>query len=187
MSADIPTNEPDALRAGDTWKWTRSLDDYPASSGWTLKYRAKNASTGFEIVASASGADHAVSVAASTTANITAGSYTWIAWVEGGTSEKYEVDSGTWTVKPDYRAGLATVALDDRSHARKALAAIEAFIESNDLSAAQFNLGDRQIKNIPIPELIKLRQRYLQEVATEDAKAALARGEGVGKRIQFRM
>jgi len=186
MAADIPTNEPTALRAGDTWKWTRSLADWPAPA-WVLKYRAKNAATGFEIVASASGTDHAVTVAAATTASIAAGDYSWIAWVEGGTSEKYTVDTGTWTVQAEYRTGLATVALDDRSHARKVLDAIEGWLEGNDLTAAEFTLGERRIKNIPIPELIKLRQRYLQEVAVEDQKAAIAKGEGVGRRIQFRM
>lgn len=185
MAADIPTNEPSILRAGDTWKWTRSLPDWPASA-WTLKYRAKNAAGGFEITAAASGDDFAVTVAAATTAAYAAGDYSWIAWVEAG-SEKFTVESGTWTVQPEYRAGLATVALDDRSHARKALAAIEGWIEGNDLTAAEFTLGDRRIKNIPIPELIKLRQRYLQEVAAEDAAAALARGEGSGRRIQIRL
>jgi len=186
MPADIPENEPTALRAGDTWKWTRSLADWPATS-WTLKYRAKNAAGGFEIVAAASGDDHAVTVAAATTAATAAGDYTWIAWVEGGSSEKYSVDSGTWTVQAEYRAGLASVALDDRGHARKVLDAIEGWLEGNDLAAAEFTLGDRRIKNIPIPELLKLRQRYLQEVSTEDARAALERGEGVGRRIQFRI
>lgn len=185
MASDIPTNEPTALRAGDTWKWTRSLPDWPAST-WTLKYRAKNAAGGFEITAAASGDDFAVTVAAATTAGYAAGDYTWIAWVEAGT-EKFTVDSGAWTVQAEYRTGLATVALDDRSHARKVLDAIEGWLEGNDLAAAEFTLGDRRIKNIPIQELLKLRQRYLQEIATEDARAALQKGEGIGKRIQFRI
>lgn len=185
MPAEIPTNEPAVLRAGDTWKWTRSLADWPASA-WTLKYRAKNAAGGFEITATASGDDFSVAVAAATTAAYAAGDYSWIAWVEAG-AEKFTVDSGTWTVQAEYRTGLATVALDDRSHARKVLDAIEAFIEGNDLQAAAVVIGERQIRNIPIPELLKLRQRYLQEVAVEDQKAAIARGEGIGRRIQFRM
>lgn len=185
MAADIPANEPSTLRAGDTWKWTRSLPDWPAST-WTLKYRAKNAAGGFEITAAASGDDFAVTVAAATTAAYAAGAYTWIAWVEAG-AEKFTVDTGTWEVQAEYRSGLASVALDDRSHARKALDAIEGWIEGNDLSAAEFSLGDRRIKNIPIAELIMLRQRYLQEIAAEDARAALAKGEGVGRRIQIRI
>ena len=123
MAAEIPTTEPLSVRAGDTWKWTRTLADYPASS-WTLKYRFKNAAGGFEVVAVASGDDYAVSEAASTTATRTAGDYTWIAWVEAG-AEKFTVDTGTIHVEPDYRSGASSVALDDRTHARKVLDAIE--------------------------------------------------------------
>jgi len=38
MAATIPTKEPLTIRAGDTIKWKRSIDDYKASDGWTLKY-----------------------------------------------------------------------------------------------------------------------------------------------------
>ena len=38
MAADIPTKEPLTIRAGDTIEWTKSIDDYKASDGWTLKY-----------------------------------------------------------------------------------------------------------------------------------------------------
>jgi hypothetical protein len=43
MAATTPSDEPARLRAGDTWKWTRSLADYPAGT-WTLKllYTASN-------------------------------------------------------------------------------------------------------------------------------------------------
>jgi hypothetical protein len=36
MAADIPTKEPLTIRAGDTIKWTKSIDDYKASDGWSL-------------------------------------------------------------------------------------------------------------------------------------------------------
>lgn len=187
MAADIPTTEPASLRAGDTWKWLRTLDDYPASAPWTLKYRFKNAAGGFEIVASASGNDHAVSVTAATTAAYAAGSYTWTAWVEGGSSEKYSVGEGTLDVLPDYRAGVATVALEDRSHAAKMLAAIEAWLEARDPAVAEYEIAGRRMKYIPAGELVKLRNRYQAEVANERAAAELAAGLGTGRKIQFRL
>ena len=179
----IPTNEPASLRAGDTWKWTRTLADYPAGT-WTLKYRFKNATSYFEIVAAASGTDHAVEEAATTTAAIAAGAYTWMAWVEGGSSEKYTVDTGTLTVDPDYRA--TTAAYDGRSHARKMLDAIEAWLEARDPAVAEYEILGRRMKYIPPAELVKLRNRYLTEVSAEDARDKLAKGEGLGRRIQFR-
>jgi hypothetical protein len=187
MAADIPSTEPTSARAGDTWKWTRSLADYPASAGWTLKYRFKNASAGFEIVASASGDDHAVTVAAATTAAYGAGDYSWIAWVEGGSSEKYSVDAGTLSVLADYRSGAVGVALDDRSHARKVLAAIEAVIERRATKdQEEYSLEGRSLKRTPVAELLKLRQRYRAEVDAEDAAAKLAAGQLPGRKIQFR-
>ena len=186
MAVDIPENEPDTLRAGDTWKWTRTLADYPASA-WTLKYRFKSAAGGFEITATASGDSYAITVAASTSAAYASGLYTWIAWVEGGTSEKYTVDTGVAVINPDYRIGTATTALDDRSHARKTLAAIEAWIESRDQGVARYAIAGREMQYIPITDLLKLRQTYKAEVAAEDAAAALANGLGGGRRIQFRI
>jgi len=184
--ADIPDNEPLSLRAGDTWKWTRTLDDYPAGT-WTLKYRFKNAAGGFEITAAASGTDHAVTVAAATTAAYASGSYAWMAWVEGGSSEKYTVDTGVLVVDPDYRTGTATAALDDRSHARKMLDAIETWLESRDSAVAEYEIAGRRMKYIPIAELVKLRNRYRLEIQSEDNAAAIARGEGLGRKIQFRV
>lgn len=186
MAADIPDTEPGTLRAGDTWKWTKSLADYPASS-WTLKYRFKSPTAGFEITASSSGDDFSVTVTAATTSAYSSGTYTWIAWVEGGTSEKYTVDTGVAVINPDYRSGTATAALDDRSHARKTLAAIESWIESRDQGVARYAIAGREMQYIPITDLLRLRQVYKAEVAAEDAAAAIANGLGTGRRIQFRL
>lgn len=188
--ADIPTTEPSSLRAGDTWKWTKTLADYPAGT-WTLKYRYKNSAGGFEIVATASGTDHSVTVSATTTAAYAAGTYNWIAWVEAGT-EKFTVGEGVAEVLPDYRSGAATVALDDRSHAVKTLAAIEAWIEGRDMGVAEYEINvagnSRRLKVIPMADLIKLRERYKREVAAEETKRRLAAGLGVaGGRIQIRI
>jgi hypothetical protein len=183
---DIPTNEPTSLRAGDTWTWKRTLADYPAGT-WTLKYRFKCSTTGFEITCTASGTDHLATVAAATSAAYVAGTWTWIAWVEGGVSEKYTVDSGSIKIEPEYRTGAATVALDDRSHAVKMLAAIETWLESRDPAVAEYEIAGRRMKYIPIAELLKLRSRYQAEVANNENAARIARGEGIGRKIQFRI
>lgn len=185
MTATVPTQEPAQLRVGDTWRWTRQLADYPASA-WALIYAFKSAAGGFQVTATADGDTHAVAVAAATTAGYTAGAYTWIAWVEAG-GEKYTVDSGSVELLPDYRAGSAASALDDRSHARKMLDAIEAWLESRDPAVAEYEIAGRRMKYVPLAELVKLRNRYTAEVAAEKNAAALSRGEGIGRRIQFRI
>jgi len=182
----IPNNEPSQLRIGSTWKWTRTFTDYPAGT-WTLKYSFKSAAGGFEIDAAASGADFSIVVAAATTVAYTAGDYTWMAWVEGGSNEKYDVDSGSVTLLPDYRAGTSTDAFDGRSHAKKMLDAIKAWLESRDPAVAQYEIAGRRMQYIPITDLLKLQNRYQLEVQNEENAAKLARGEGIGRKIQFRV
>lgn len=185
MAADIPTTEPAALRAGDTWKWTKTLADYPASA-WTLTYRFKNAAGGFEFTAVASGDDYAVTVAAATTAGYAAGTYHWQAQVVAG-AEKFTVDTGVLVVDPNLFSGTATAAFDARSHARKMLAAIEAWLEAKDPAVAEYEIAGRRMKYIPIAELVKLHSRYAAAVSAEDAADKLAAGIGVGRKIQFRL
>lgn len=186
MAADIPTTEPLELRAGDTWKWTRSLADYPAGT-WTLKYRFKNAAGGFEITAAQSGTDHAVTVAASASAAYAAGTYDWVSWVESG-SEKYSVASGVLVVLADFRATAADVAHDGRSHARIVLDAIEAVIEGRaSKDQEEYEIAGRRLKRTPIPTLLKLRQHYKAEVAAEDLARGIKAGTGSGRKIQFRL
>ncbi len=183
---DIPTIEPQTLRAGDTWRWLRTFDDYPAGT-WTLKYRFKNAAGGFEITATASGTDHSVTVAASTSTAYAAGTYQWIAWVESG-SEKFTVAEGSAVVLADLRTGTATAALDVRSHARKVLAAIEAVLERRATKDQEsYEIFGRSLKRTPIADLLKLRSRYQMEVRAEDAADKMAKGQDPGGRILFRL
>lgn len=119
--ASTPTTEPAVITAGDSYTWQQSLDDYPASV-WTLKYRLINAAGKIDITATASGADHAVSVPADTSAAWPAGTYAVTAWVEKA-AERYTVSvAGTILVEPNLAAAVA--GLDTRSEAKKILDAL---------------------------------------------------------------
>ncbi len=73
--ADPKSYEPEKLTSGVTWKWKKTILDYPASE-WTLTYYLrKNGSTATSIAASSDGDTHLVTVAASTTAGYAAGVY----------------------------------------------------------------------------------------------------------------
>ena len=184
MAADIPTTEPAVARAGDTWKWTKTLADYPASEGWALTYRFKSSDYAFEAAATTSGDDYAVTVAATTTDDVVAGLYTWVAQVAYG-GEKFTVDSGVLTVNPDYHTGTSTATYDGRSHARIVLAAIEAVIEGRaSIDQEGYEIAGRSLKRTPIPDLLKLRQAYRAEVAAEASAEAIASGLGSGRKIQ---
>lgn len=186
MAADIPTTEPDVLNVGDTWKWTKTLADYPAGV-WTLTYRFKSAAGGFEITATASGDDHAVNVAYGTTSGYSAGFYSWVASVIAG-GERYIVDSGTCTLNPDYRNGTATAAYDGRTHARTVLDAIEAVIEGRaTVDQQEYEIAGRRLKRMPVTDLLKFRQHYKTEVHSEALAEAVRNGMGTGRKIQFRL
>lgn len=176
MSAAIPTTEPESARAGDTWKWRREdLSDYPAPT-WTLKYRFKNAAGGFEVVATADGSSFAVTVPHTTTDDFAAGDYEYVAWVEGG-GERYTVKAGAFKVLPNLTAAAATDALDTRSHARKALDAIEAVIEGRATKDQEaYTINGRSVQRTPLAELITFRDRYRAEVRREEQAARLAAG-----------
>jgi hypothetical protein len=184
MSTTIPTTEPTAACAGDTWRWSRSLSDYPAST-WTLTYTLINASGKVTVAATVDGDTHAVSVPPATTAAYSAGRYDWVAHVSDGT-DRYQVGAGSINVLPDLSAAST---YDGRSHARKMLDAINAMLEGRATSAqldlVSTDFDGRKMDRRP-DELIKMRDRYAAAVAQEEQAAALARGEKIGRMIQVR-
>lgn len=180
--ADIPTTEPLELRAGDTWQWTRSLADYPASAGWSLAYVFINAAAKISISASASGDDHAVTVAAATTANYAAGNYDWIARASKS-GQVFTVGAGRITILPSLAASTA----DLRTHARKVLEAIEAVLEGRaSQDVLEYQIAGRSLKRIPLADLLTLRDRYRAEVAREDAANRVALGLPDRRRVFVR-
>lgn len=185
MTIEIPLNEPKELRAGDTWAWRREdLSDFPAPT-WTLTYQLKREALGgnASIVASASGVNHAVSVAKAVTAAYASGSWQWQAYADDGTS-RYMVDSGTINVLPDFAVAGN---LDNRSHVKKTLDAIEAVIEGRASSdQQQYSIEGRSLTRIPIEELLVFRDKYKREYNMEIQAEAFRNGLGGKNRIVVR-
>lgn len=173
MSATVPTIEPVSFRAGDFLTWTKSLTDYPANQSWTLAYTLIHpTATKITINATASGADHLVSVPAATTATYTAGAYTWMARVTKAT-EIYTVGSGSMEILPNL-AALTT--FDGRSHAQIMLDAIEATFEGRASQTQQeYELNGRSIRHYGLDELIQWRSFYKAELAKEGRAETLRR------------
>lgn len=184
---EIPTNEPTELRAGLTWEWRREdlVDHFPANGGWALKYWfKKSGATGanFSIDATADGVNFAVTVAAATTAAFTAGDYTWSA-VATKAGVLKEADKGRLKILPRYDQAAN---LDDRTHARKMLEAIEAVLESRASSTQRemvaYSIGNRS-KTFDAADsktaLLALHSKYKWLVANES-------GESRDIKIRFR-
>lgn len=173
--ADLPSNEPGVVTAGDLVEWRREdLTDYPAST-WSLTYRLLNAAGKIDITALAVGDYFKVSEAKSATAAWAPGAYQWQAYVTLS-AERYMVDQGRMVVQPNF----ATMSsYDGRSHARRTLEAIEAVIERRaTLDQKSYAINGRSLERTPIPDLLALRSQYLNMVKAEEAAERIANGLG---------
>lgn len=184
MSADPPSQIPAQITAGDTATWKRSHADYPASAGWSLVYYLVSATAQITFTSSADGDDHLVLVPAATTASWAAGGYQFQERAEKTGGLKYTLASGRIQVLPNLAA--ATSGLDARSHARKVLDVLEAWLENRANWAADFQLAGRSVRHIPVPELLTLRDRYRADVRREEQAARVAQGLAPGNRILVR-
>ena len=175
------------LIAGDTLKYLDSVPGYPASLGYVLTtrlIRRDAAGTAITFNATASGDDYQTNVPAATTAAWTPGFYTWSKYVTLG-PDRYTVDAGELQIKAD--PATATAPLDQRTHAARTLAAIEAVIEGRATSAQlQWSLAGRQVQYIPLDELRKFRAHYRSEVIAEQNADQTAKGLKSRNRIAIR-
>jgi hypothetical protein len=185
--ADIPTTEPSYVTAGDTVAWTKSLSDYPATASWVLKYRLINASAKIDITATASGADHAVSVAKSTTAAWAAGWYDWQAYVEKA-AERYTVGTGRLEIRPDL-ADVTASGFDNRSTARQIYDTLVAAYKSAVTSRAfvqEYEIAGRRMKFNNRAEWITEIDYWRSQVTAEEQAARLAAGMAAGNKLLVR-
>jgi len=158
------------IYAGDSINESIILADYPANEGWALKVRfAPQAGSGAALTVDATvaenGADYDLLVPAASTADWTAGKWSYAMWVVSG-AERYTVETGIITVQ----ANLATAetGIDLRSHAKKTLDALEAMIEGKAGRDVQsYSINGRQLQHYSIPDLIMLRDKYRAEYANE--------------------
>jgi hypothetical protein len=160
----IPTSEPSALVAGDTWEWTRDLGDYP-NTLYTLRYYLHGASNlTITATAGATTTAHAVTVAAATTAAVTAGTVQWIARVtETATGKVYTIDQGTFNVLPDLAALAAA-----ETHNEKMYAAIKATLEGRAVADVEsYSINGRALNRTPFGELRRALADYARAVWAE--------------------
>ncbi len=173
--------EPTTIVAGDTVTWTKSLSDYPAGT-WTLNYRLVKVGRTISITASASGTDHVVTVAASTTAGWDPGTYTWTSFVTSG-ALRYTLQRGEFEITPN----PAGATYDPRSVAKVMLDNIEAYlIDPNNIAAASYSIGGRSLSRWSRAELLVERDKLKAEVRSEDAASRIAKGQGNPRRFYVR-
>lgn len=168
MPDAVPSFPPSSIQAGDTITWRRELAGYPAGAGWSLKYTLVSNAGAKAISAAAEGDSYTVTIPAATSKDYPPGNYVLTEYVVKD-DERRTIGTSRLCVLADL-AG-ATAAIDTRTHARKVLDMLEAWLERKAPTAGMYRLGERELQNYPLPELLKLRDKYRAEVLRETAAA----------------
>jgi hypothetical protein len=172
------------LVAGDTLDFTDVVADYPASDGWTLKYRlipqfSTPTQAPVELTATTYNVtDYRVQAAPGLTATWAPGMYSWARWVEK-TGARQTLDPLTPFLELVDDPSTTAQGYDPRSHARKVLAQIETALEGWATSGshiAEYEIAGRRMKYADRADVIAMRSRYKAEVWREDAAAKMAQG-----------
>lgn len=182
MSLSIISQTPTKLSAGDSAAWLVTIADYLASDGWTLKYKLTNAANAYEIVSTASGADHQINLTASTSAAYAAGSYDITAFVVNGT-QRNTLESAKFTIAPNI-AG-ASSGIDTRTAAQKCLEALDTALAAygNRAYTQEYEIAGRRMKFTSLSDFIKARSALQAEVAREAAQMSGKKGIPFGPKV----
>jgi hypothetical protein len=158
------------LIAGDSLNFFTGVLPYSPADGWALQYTLVPVAGGAVITLNgvAEGGEWRILAAASTTAAWAAGEYNWRAKVDKA-GEKYTVDEGRITIRPDLQA--AGVGYDTRSTARKALEDLRAALSAWSPLRKRYRIGEREMEFNSPADIIKLITWWEQQVAKEDTLA----------------
>lgn len=180
-----PTVEPLTFQAGDTFTFTKSLPDYPATD-WTLTYNLRGQQS-IDITATQSGTsnDFLISVASSTTAAWATGLYSVAGYVSA-LSSRFQIYGGALTIT----ANLATAAgnFDNRTNAEKIVSALEsvALSRASREEISYVNGLGISVQKMSHQEIIAALNYWKGVVANEKANVAISQGRGTGRRILTR-
>lgn len=174
---------------GDTLDFETTVNNYPATDGWTLNFRLVPLVAGAAITFSAgtasNGTDYRTQVAPATSAAWVSGIYAWNSYVTKS-GARYSVESGQVILLPD--PAIATAPFDNRSHARKCLDLIESLLQSRYAAdTSRFTVGDRERFKEEIAVLETQRVQYSAKVRKEDNDEAIANGGTGNGRILCRL
>lgn len=184
------TTEPTILTQGERIEWTRTFTDYPANE-WTVQYRFRGDSQGFNVDATANGTDH-VAVIAAAASPVVPGRYIWQAFATSvaDPDDIRCLDSGELMVRRGFSSD--TSAVDLRSDAKRTLDAINAAIRdtatrNHSMYRVQTSAGEQEIRRLTLVDLMAAQKVYSAIVARENAAANSRRTGRFGESIKVRM
>lgn len=172
------TKIPKDFIAGDTVIFTITDAEYPAPT-WTLTYYFNQKNYKTEVVASASGTDHLVTISKTVSAKFAPGIYSYQAKVDNG-SEQYTIDTGRIEVIPD----ASSAKLDALTIAENIVDKIDfSLLErvTDDFVEIWTEEGRKYVAN-DLSALTKVRDKYVAIIENEISK----RERGAGRTSKSR-
>lgn len=164
------------LTAGDTLDFETTVDDFPASAGYSLVYRlVPSGWTGAAIEFTANATDpYRVQLGPAVTAVWAPGNYWWYAIITK-TGERYaDLDDGAVTIRPDPQT---VASYDGRTVARKLLDQCEAALLAWTTNhVAEYEINGRRMKYADRADVLAMRSRLKAEVWRETAAEQMANG-----------
>jgi len=183
MAATTLTALPSVIYAGDTLLLSISVGDYPADQGWSLTYefRKKDGAL-ISFTSTASGSSHAFTVDKDTTLVWTPGAYKGVSYATDGT-QRFTVWSGNLTVNADLSTQVENY--DTRTHAEKALEAINATLEGKaSRDVLNTTIAGQSISRMTFRELLEAKAYYESIVRQEQVQANGGEGNQILVRFQ---
>lgn len=176
--------EPVKITAGDTISFTKSLADYPASAGWSLKYVLRGGADPITFISTANGDDHVILVPASTTAVWLPADYEITGFAEFA-GARNPIYIATITVSINVEVNDPG---DTRTHAQKMIVKLEAQLEK----MAEDDIIDSSVEGTEIrrearKEIYTMRKKYQRERESEIAAENIRNGKESGRRIVTRL
>lgn len=177
MTQPVQTCVPAKVTAGDTLTWLITLGDYLASTGWVLKYRFINATQRIDVVSTPSGNAHSVLISAATSAAWVAGTYSYQAYVDGVSSQRFTVQNGTMIITPNL--AIQAAGYDTRSSAKKLLDILNEDLATygNKAYTQQYEIAGRKMSFVSPGEFLAFRSKIQAEVNREISQERIARGK----------
>lgn len=183
LNVTTATTEPEEVIVGDTWTWSRSFSDYPASQGWVLTYYVKNDTQSFQISCTANGNDHVATMSAANSAALVPGTYRYWARISlSGTS--YTVAQGELKLLPN---PAAQGAYDFRTTATRIVDALEQLALRRAGGRQQVTVDGIAMVFDTQADIIKALGYWRQQVANEQQADRIAKGLGSRRTIRVRM
>ncbi len=165
--------------AGDSATWddlptTDNLGESIDSSNWTLKYVISGAA-GLTLTGVTQGSGWRTTITKAETATLGAGNFYWQAYAEFSTTKRVTLGSGRILIRP-----AAGTAVSGKSQAKQDLEAVQAAVRAmlSGGAVAEYSIGNRSLRKIPIADLLVLESSLKRQVAAEDKAEKIANGLG---------